>query len=469
MRVIVHNEANAEDNAMLQALYSRSSSSVMDHVEKLREVGSGKFMDVYYIGYGHASVGDLGAATVYFEGISMLAAKAIQDNQLYNGQECSSRYIDFGSAKFLPGVWAPGERQDQVESVLTKMRAFYVNNLEKVVSHVARNHPRQETESESTYAKAVKARAFDILRGYLPCGATTNVAWTGTLRNLRERLELLMHHPLYEVKLASAMAYKELYAKYPHSFVEGYASTFNSGLSNLVAIEGEEPHAFLSRQDHFYSDVLVTSPEHGETMDISSPEEPLMTGLPTLSLEVLEAVTTHLKGRRPPRHSGAEHCRLAIEAMLDFGSFRDLQRHRGGYCSMPAVDPLEGFHAWYYHNLPSDVQDEAARLLDEIKDLDYKLISEDPSAIRRLMNQYFMPMGCLVPCSLEYSLPQAIYVAELRSGQTVHSTLRPLAQQLGDYLSDHGVEVHFDDRPDTWSTRRGTQDIVDKSAETPQE
>lgn len=474
MRVIVHTEPHAEDNAALQAWYSRSSKSVVKHREKLAREGSGRFMDQIFIQYGHASVGDLGHTTVYFEGISMLAAKAIQDNQLYNGQECSSRYIDFGSATFRPGEQSPADHL-RVTQLLEKMRSFYVDNLPKVVAYVAEQFPREEGQAETSYDKAVKARAFDILRGFLPCGAVTNVAWSGTLRNLRERLELLMHHPLREIRLMSAMAYKELHEKYPHSFLKAYAQiydaeAFGGGIeAALLAMEDEDQHEYLSRADNFYSDILVTSPEHGDVMDALGPHDLLFTGLPTLSREVLRAVTSHPPRQRPTRHGGAQQYRMSVEGMLDFGSFRDLQRHRGGYCSMPAVDPLEGFHLWYFTELPEETLNDAAALLDEVKALDYALITASPTQQQRLANQYFMPMGCLVPFSLEYSVSQAIYVAELRSGQTVHPTLRPLAQSMASYLDYHGAVVHYDDRPDVWSVRRGNQDIVERTPETVKE
>ena len=99
-KVILQTLPNPEDNAMLQALYSRSSSSVLEHTKKIEKTGSGKFMSQFYMGYGHASIADCGFVTLYFEGISMLAAKAIEDNPLFNGQECSSRYIDFSKQDF---------------------------------------------------------------------------------------------------------------------------------------------------------------------------------------------------------------------------------------------------------------------------------------------------------------------------------------------------------------------------------
>ena len=93
--IFVIDDQHPEDLAMLQALYSRSPASVVTHLDKLKKSGSGNFMSQYYVGYGHASIGDCGATTVFIEQVSMLVAKAVQDNSLYNGQEASTRYLDF--------------------------------------------------------------------------------------------------------------------------------------------------------------------------------------------------------------------------------------------------------------------------------------------------------------------------------------------------------------------------------------
>ena len=95
MKTFVYDEFNPQDTAMMQALYSRSASSVKEHVEKVKSSGSGKFMEKFYVGYGHASIADCGSTTIFVEGVSMLVAKAIQQWPLYSGQETSSRYIDF--------------------------------------------------------------------------------------------------------------------------------------------------------------------------------------------------------------------------------------------------------------------------------------------------------------------------------------------------------------------------------------
>lgn len=56
-----------EDEAMLQALHSRSAEGVKSHLERLAKVGSGKFMESFYVGYGHKSIGDCGTITLFIE------------------------------------------------------------------------------------------------------------------------------------------------------------------------------------------------------------------------------------------------------------------------------------------------------------------------------------------------------------------------------------------------------------------
>ena len=71
-----------------------SEAAFQRHAEKVKASGSGKFMERFYVGYGHQSIADCGSTTLFIEGVSMLAAKAIQDWPLYAGQEGSTRYID---------------------------------------------------------------------------------------------------------------------------------------------------------------------------------------------------------------------------------------------------------------------------------------------------------------------------------------------------------------------------------------
>ncbi len=98
MRIFIRDDLPPESEAMVQALYSRSPASVVEHLRKVEEVGADQFMGTYYVGYGHRSIGDCGTTTLFIEEVTMLDAKAIQDWPLYRGQEASTRYMDFSKA-----------------------------------------------------------------------------------------------------------------------------------------------------------------------------------------------------------------------------------------------------------------------------------------------------------------------------------------------------------------------------------
>jgi len=57
-----------------------------------------------------------------------------------------------------------------------------------------------------------------------------------------------------------------------------------------------------------------------------------------------------------------------------------------------------------------------------------------------------------------------VYIAELRTQQTVHPTLRLIAKALGEAIEEYvpGIALYCDYRDDEWSARRGSQDIVAK-------
>ncbi|MCU1492212.1 MAG: hypothetical protein JWM85_3617 [Acidimicrobiaceae bacterium] len=453
MQVILHTEANPEDNAMLQALYSRSPKSVTDHLTKLSQVGSGKFMEQFYLGYGHASIADCGFVTLYFEGISMLAAKAIEDNPLFNGQECSSRYIDFSDQPFVNPYPAGTDEHGRANRALEACRTFYVRNMDPVLDDLERRYPRAPEVAEIPYYKALKAKAFDILRGFLPAGATTNVSWTTSLRKAHERLVSLMHHPLAEVQELATKAYATLYESYPHSFKKEYAeATSEPNLTAfLTQLEGEEAFGYQSELTHFYATLAcVTEPKSIEInepslLKVATLGQPLDSSQEGIERPYKEVLT---------RHSGIAQSVLKIGLTIDFGSFRDIQRHRGGYCSNPMLTTSNGFHSWYYENLPDESKAAANAL--------FKELSAASTCVETPQSQYLVPMGCLVPVTLVYPVAQAVYVSELRSGKTVHPTLRPVAQQMAVFLKRQGIAVYADMDESDWTIRRGTQDIVPK-------
>lgn len=421
-----------EMTAMLQALHSRSIGGINSHLKILAEKGADKFMSSYYVGYGHKSIGDCGTAIVFIEGVSMLAAKAVQDYQLYNGQEASTRYIDFANQPFLNPVGTAAGND-----ILEAWRTFYLKAVSEMKIALTKRYPIAEGEKETIYQKAIAARAFDITRGFLPAGATTNLAWTGTLRGFADRILQLRHHPLQEVQEIANVLEDAMLAVYPNSFNQ-----------EKKRYEKTEEYLALSMQDYYY--------HNPDTPDLSLVHD----GIDRAAL----ASYQNLLSNRPPKTELPKWLGtlgvLGFAFKLDFGSFRDIQRHRAVTQRMPLLTDQIGFNDWYLSELTEDLRKEAKELLEK-----QKAAIADLSA-NQFIAQYYQPMGYNISNFLSGDLPALVYLVELRATSLVHPTLATRASEMASLLDEHysplGLTIHLDPNLGRFNIKRGEQDIVKK-------
>jgi len=424
--IFLYDEFNPEDSAMLQALYSRSPRSVTEHVEKVRASGSGKFMEQFYVGYGHASIADCGSTTFFIEKLSIIADKAIQDWPLYSGQETSTRYVDMSKQPIVDPLGTA-----ESKAVLQNWMDFYINSQERVKQYLAEKYPRRPEEDEKMYIKAIAARTFDIMRGFLPAGITTQLSWHTNLRQAHDKLSLMRHNPLPEIRSIAETMLAKLKEKYPHSF--GFE----------IIPEQENYRQLVNQKYNFYNP--AQSPEFSISTNIAAAElekyndiiasRPLKTGLP---------------------HFLSELGNITFEFLLDYGSFRDIQRHRNGVCRMPLLTAKLGFNQWYLEQLPDDIRGKALGLIEEQKQA-VKNLNASPE-----ISQYYISLGFNMACKVSYGLPAAVYVLELRSMKSVHPTLRQIAHKMYYAMQEKfpNLKMYADLEKDDWDVRRGLQDII---------
>ncbi len=427
-KIFVYDEFPPEDNAMMQALYSRSPQSVVEHVEKVKQTGSGKFMETFYVGYGHASIADCGSTTIFIEGVSILGDKAIQDWPLYSGQETSTRYVDMAKQPIVDPV-----KTSKSKAILGRWMEFYVSGLIEMEKFLMKKYPRREKEEDNVYQKAIKARAFDIMRGFLPAGITTQLSWHTNLRQAYDKLVILRHHSLPEISQMAKDIFAKLKEKYQHSF------------SQPVVPEQEDYREKCGRLYNYFK-----------------PEKAVKFSLRTnISRQELQTYQKIINGR--PLKTGLPHFltelgSITFDFLLDFGSFRDIQRHRNGVCRMPLLTTTLGFNPWYLGQLSAGLQVKAKKLIVEQKKAIAKLKTTPE------IKQYYIALGFNVACRVTYGLPATVYVIELRSSKMVHPTLRQLALKMREALLAKfpNLILNCDLEPAEWDISRGLQDIVKK-------
>ncbi len=429
-QIVNFDHLDPESNAMALALYSRSPRSVLDHLQKIEEAGPEKFMGSYYVGYGHKSIGDCGSTTICFENVSLLAAKAIQDWALYNGQEASTRYLDMGAQPLIDPLGTT-----ESKAILDEWMNLYRKILDDLIPLLEKKHPYESGQDEKDWAKAIKAKAFDIARGFLPAGITTYVGWHTNLRQAHDHLQQLEHFPLAEVRSLVGMARTILQKKYPSSFSHKKYFEQEAYLSKM----GSDLTYFYFDINHFKATSRLDNVRLARYTSVLT-ERPQKTELPAVI-----------------RNAGD----IVFEFLLDFGSYRDLQRQRSVILPLPLLTTRHGFHDWYLYQLglSSELHAHALEVLAQQE----KRIADLP--VSDEVRQYYIALGYKVACEMTANLPAAVYVAELRAGQTVHPTLRVVAQEMGNYLEETipGIKMYHDCSPDTWNIKRGKQDIVKKA------
>ena len=427
-KIFIYDEFSPEDSAMMQALYSRSPKSVEEHADKVRKSGSGKFMSTFYVGYGHSSIADCGSTTIFIEGVSMLADKAVQDWPLYSGQETSTRYIDMAKQAIIDPL-----NTEKSKAIHQTWMKFYIDGQERLKPYLIEKYPIKEGEDEKVYLKAIAARAFDIMRGFLPAGITTQLSWHSNLRQAWDKLSLLRHHPLPEVKEIAENILTKLQEKYENSF------------SHPLYPEQEAYRDKMTKQYSYFAPVAAQTFSFSHTID----------------KEALKNYTDILKTRPTKTNlpyflSDLGSCNFKF--ILDFGSFRDIQRHRSAIIRMPLLTTKLGFQSWYLEQMPEDMRKDAEVLIANQKEkIDSLEINEEE-------RQYYIAMGFNVYCHVSAPLPGAVYITELRSGKNVHPSLRKVAHLMAKAIGDNlpEIKLHCDLDLDDWDIRRGLHDITKK-------
>ncbi len=194
-----------ETQAYALARYSRSAASLRESVAWITGQRAADFLETFYFAYGHKSIADMAHITLALENISVLAAIAVEDEPLWDGQERSTRYQDFTKSRYV----VPPELQDRPEAVtftaaadnLFATYSALTKDLYSVLSEVV---PRPDDMDPPSYKRTLNARILDVTRTLLPYATRTSVGQITSARVLERQLARLLASPYGEVRQVAA-------------------------------------------------------------------------------------------------------------------------------------------------------------------------------------------------------------------------------------------------------------------------
>jgi thymidylate synthase ThyX len=420
MKIIIDNgKLSPEASAMYQAFYSRdvgtsAETRIAEYTEQKDEEARSK-LSRWYIGYGHKSIGDCGSFTIFIEGVSMLAAKAIQDSPLYNGQESSTRFIDFAKT----GCYTPSPLECSsiglsheecyslpvsFQDVNERWLALYEEVLAALKKRFTELYLGNGLSKDDAEA-AANVRALDIARGFLPASGLTNLSWHTTFSHFNDHVQFLFEHPLKEVRDLAISLQEQAKALFPTAIKElrlKVQSDFSS---------------------HYRDD---PNPEVRTTVHVN--DWSLLNQVRVQD----QTVKDYYGGIVPALDVGAS---VWVEGLLSFAEYRDFQRQRNGRYIMPLLTSRMGAHPFYVDGLKlvDGAQGKFEEIMATVGFLAATLYQNDDPAEKittaHAIAQYLMPMCMAVKFSYSCSLAQALYILNLRTTPTVHPALREMMWQ----------------------------------------
>ncbi|HEV7720463.1 MAG TPA: FAD-dependent thymidylate synthase [Iamia sp.] len=405
--------------------------------------------DRVFLEYGDDSVAQLGGVHLACEQASNLLTKVLEWGRLMAYLEQSTRYIAYDSR--LGGRFRYLRDPDILGSPLGTR---YVGDMDRLFDTYAALVPRLQDffrerfpkaagDSDLVYRQAVRAKAFDSLRGILPAAALSNVGIYGTGQGYEQLLLRMRSHPLPEARRYSEMMLTELRKVIP-SFLKRvdlddrgvawstYLASSRAATEDVAARffpEGEPadevPAVTLTSFDPDAEIRLVTAMLYPSTHLPEAQVERRVRAMTTAErLEVMRAYVGDRANRRHKPGRALERLGYRFDVLADYGAFRDLQRHRmltiewqtlsprHGYTRPEAVD-LAGHTAEF-----DEAMDRSAALHDALVD---RFPAQAP---------YAVCLAYKVRFAMQMNAREAMHMLELRSTPQGHPAYRAVAQDM---------------------------------------
>jgi thymidylate synthase ThyX len=401
-----------------------------------------------FLGYGDDSVAQLGGAHVACEYTSNVLTKLLERPRLAAYLEQSTRYIPYD--RRLPHVGFRFYRDDELgpdyERAMDFLFTTYSSVLGRTIAWVSDRFPRRSGDSDTAHARAVQAKALDLVRGLLPAASLSHVGIFATGQTYEQLILHLKAHPLPE-----AQRYGELILRAVQSVMPSFVARVERPDRGGEWIEYLRTREATARRWAARLGLDEPDPPGSECRSgvrltrVEGNEETL---LPALLFEACETSEDDIRRRvdaldvgervvllrdlvgerRNRRHRpgrGLEALKYRFEIVSDYGAFRDLQRHRLLTVQWQRLTPDLGAE------VPGELDeagagDEYRRGLDRSREAYAELVQRDVGPA----SSYAVCLAFRLRYILDLNAREAMHLIELRSGREGHPSYRAIAQEM---------------------------------------
>jgi len=413
------------------------------------------FYERIFVGYGDDSIAQLGGAHVACEWVSNVLTKVLQRPRLGAYLEQSTRYIAYdqpieGSTRYR--YYRDTELGPEYEAAMDEVFGVYAGAIPRVTAWANERYRAAPGESPGAHARAIKAKALDLVRGLLPAASLSHMGIYATGQTYEQLILHLLAHPLPEARHYGSMILESVQATMP-SFVSRVerpdrggewiaflkrreqAAERWAGRLGLDRAPGDDgaggPSVRLVHHDGDEDLMLAALLFEATAVD----ERTTRSALGALSDGERGSLLADLVGERANRRHrpgrGLESLRYRFEIVSDYGAFRDLQRHRMLTCQWQTLTPDLGA------GVPEEVDeagvgDDFRRALD-VSGAAYERLLAAGHDRRAAM--YALCLGYRMRYVLDLNAREAMQLIELRSGREGHPAYRAVAHAMHERIA----------------------------------
>jgi len=466
---VLPNNLTPEVRAVTFAKCSRSPDSFDKIAAELTEDKSAEFHEKWVVGFGHSSIAEHAVISLAVENISIVATKVIEDSRLASFTEKSSRYQIFGKDKlYMPENIINSELKDVYLDAVNSLMDVYEKISQPMISFIKKKYPQPPGQENKLYDTISKARACDNLRYLLPAATLTNLGMTINARELEHLIVKLLSHPLKEMQ-DIGREIKERATEAVPTLVKfanknKYIFETKEELKRISKWElGNEAGANEAVKIVDYEDDAVNKLVASLLYPYSHLSyEEIYKKVKNLSEEKKEKIVDEALKRRenfdkPLRE--LEHIYYTFDILVDFGAFRDIQRHR--MCTQ-SNQPITVVHGY---DLPPEIRE--AGFEENFKAVVEKAIR----AYNKIYNtfpeeaQYVVPMCFRKRVLITWNLRELHHFISLRSGKKGHPSYRRIAQECWKKINEihpllaKYIKVDMEETSASWAASLENKDF----------
>ena len=452
-------EANEFLSGVVAIVESLDMSSKRKDLINQLNARAGKFIELYGVDYGHASLRDSDIIRMCFEGVSQRATKFIEAAREGAYQEQSTRALPFKKENLGIPLEIKGTKyEEDLLDLSDKLISLYESVNSKLLVHLNDKfgHLRKEADEkikealkddeaslpDKSWEGIIKGKAFDVARYLLPQNMTTSLGVTLNTRRFQDQLSYWQSLPHWEMQLIGKAAQLEAIKMSPNLMKYGNSSEFYQNLPNKInALFSELIGSKMDSEEFDYkhydessklitatpdlenwvlASVLFSSTENKYSMDA------LKGFVSELSADDKRKIAeTALAGKKGydlyPKLM--EIGSMTFERIYDIGAYRDLQRQRGDRQQVSPYNVI-GF------NMPKEIGEigmgpEFHNMMWEVKDVHEYLKSE----LNPWVAEYATVMANVVRHVTTKEPVQQFYEAGLRTVPQGIDSYRKISQQ----------------------------------------